>query len=85
MIKFHHRSFKMVVAKCRYSQLLFLLSARITEYIQAMKRAIQDQNETDLELALDDLKNLGLASVKEEILYGETELNVMRCRRGNVN
>lgn len=50
-----------------------------------MKRAIQDQNETDLELALDDLKNLGLASVKEEILYGETELNVMRCRRGNVN
>ena len=59
-----------------------MLSARITEYIQAMKRAIQDQNETDLELALDDLKNLGLASVKEEILYGETELNVMRCRRG---
>nr|XP_022341994.1 uncharacterized protein LOC111135861 isoform X3 [Crassostrea virginica] len=54
---------------------------RITEYIQAMKRAIQDQNETDLELALDDLKNLGLASVKEEIQYGETELNVMRCRR----
>lgn len=49
-----------------------------------MKKAIQEQNETDLELALDDLKNLGLPTVKDEIQYGETELDVMRCRRGTV-
>lgn len=54
---------------------------RLTEYIQTMKKAIQEQNETDLELALDDLKNLGLPTVKDEIQYGETELDVMRCRR----
>lgn len=47
-----------------------------------MKKAIQEQNETDLELALDDLKNLGLASLRDDIQYGENELNVMRCRRG---
>ena len=41
-----------------------------------------EKNETDLELALDDLKNIGLATVKADIEYGETELNVMRCRRG---
>lgn len=63
---------------------LFMFTARLSEYIQTMKRAIQEQNETDLELALDDLKNLGLPTVKDEIQYGETELDVMRCRRGTV-
>lgn len=64
--------------------LFFTFTARLTEYIQTMKKAIQEQNETDLELALDDLKNLGLPTVKDEIQYGETELDVMRCRRGTV-
>lgn len=63
---------------------LFTFTARLTEYIQTMKKAIQEQNETDLELALDDLKNLGLPTVKDEIQYGETELDVMRCRRGTL-
>lgn len=50
-----------------------------------IRRAIEDQDEASLEVALDDLKQLGLPTAQKDIEKAEYELGVMRARRGKVS
>ncbi|XP_076086199.1 uncharacterized protein LOC143056904 isoform X2 [Mytilus galloprovincialis] len=46
-----------------------------------IKRAIEDQNDVELEMAIEDLKSLGLPTAQKDIETAEIELGVMKTRR----